>query len=288
MNILSISKFRREKANCIGDDLLITNIIEDVEQFKFPCRIDAITFLVCFNGNIDCRINLKDYNINRNEIIVNFPENIIQIQNATDFDGFALLISSAYLEKLHINIKTKIDSYMSLKVQPSINISPEDILCLKHYYYLINQNIKSKCTELDNVITGIVSSFVFKLISIINECQHKEKFTSPDKPNIQKYFEDFMSLLFTYHSQERSIMFYANKMNLTSNYLSCIIKQYSGKPAPYWVAQYVILEAEVLLKISGMNVQQVAYKLTFPSQSMFGKSFKRQTGITAKAHISWR
>lgn len=53
-----------------------------------------------------------------------------------------------------------------------------------------------------------------------------------------------MSLLDTYHGQERAIQFYADKMCLTPKYLSSMIKAYSGKGPLEWINEFVILEAK--------------------------------------------
>jgi AraC family transcriptional activator of pobA len=288
MNTLSISEFVADGVNVYGEDLLITDSIKHVELFKFPCRIDAITIVVCIKGAMSCRVNLKDYNLKGNDIIVNFPENIIQVGSTSDFEGFVLLVSMAMLDKLHIDIKKKIDSYMNLRERPLMHVTEKDIECLRYYYYLFKENMYDKCSDTGEIMRGLVSSVVFKIISMVNRSSKIVEEIVPDKPNIQMYFDEFMSLLSTFHTTERSIGFYADKMNLTCNYLSNIVKEYSGKPASYWVGEYVILEAEVLLKMAGMNVQQVAYRLNFPSQSMFGKYFKKHTGVTPKEYIKGR
>jgi AraC-like DNA-binding protein len=81
------------------------------------------------------------------------------------------------------------------------------------------------------------------------------------------------------------VSFYAEEMNLTPNYLSGLMKTYSGKTASEWIDEYVIIEAKTLLKFSGFNIQQVAYKLNFPNQSTFGKYFKRLTGMSPKSYV---
>jgi len=95
----------------------------------------------------------------------------------------------------------------------------------------------------------------------------------------EQLFEKFMSLLSQYHSRERSVSFYADKMCLTSNYLSGEIKANSGKTASEWINEYVILEAKTLLMYSELSVQEISYRLNFPTQSSFGKYFKKQTGF---------
>ncbi len=287
-NTISIGEFRKENlrnANYYLDDLIITDNIKHVEQFRHPCRINAITFLICASGELNCSINLRDYQISSNGILVNFPENIIQIADANDFKGHILLISQPYLEKLHIDVRKKLISYINLKENPQTKVAPEDITFFQHFYYQMKESIDNNCPERDSIIEGLIISFIFKVISLINIYQKDSDLSESEKSINQRYFEKFMTLLSQFHFKERSVGFYASQMHLTANYLSGLIKQYSGKTATEWITEYVILEAKALLKFSGLNIQQVAYNLNFPSQSVFGKYFKKETGISPKIYI---
>ena len=58
----------------------------------------------------------------------------------------------------------------------------------------------------------------------------------------------------------------------------------TGYSAVEWIERFVILEAKVLLKSSNLNIQQIADELHFPSQSFFGKYFKKLTGMSPKEY----
>ncbi|KAA6314445.1 hypothetical protein EZS27_034938 [termite gut metagenome] len=45
-----------------------------------------------------------------------------------------------------------------------------------------------------------------------------------------------------------------------------------------------MLEAKALLKSTNMTIQQISDELNFPSQSFFGKYFKRQVGVSPKEY----
>ena len=79
-----------------------------------------------------------------------------------------------------------------------------------------------------------------------------------------------MTLLSQYHNSERSVQFYADRMCLTSNYLSGEVKLCSGRTALEWINDYVILEAKTLLMYTGLSVQEISLHLNFPTQSSFG------------------
>ena len=112
------------------------------------------------------------------------------------------------------------------------------------------------------------------------------------KPEIRKpvgrkeqIFKDFLTLLEQHFTQERSISFYADRMCLTPKYLSTIVKEVSGKHGMQWIDEYVALEAKALLREGSMSVKQVSDKLNFPSQSMFGRFFKKMTGYSPKQYM---
>ena len=71
-----------------------------------------------------------------------------------------------------------------------------------------------------------------------------------------------------------------DKLCLTPKYLSKLIKQASGRSAPDWIDDFVILEAKNLLKYTDLAIKEIVYKLHFPNQSVFFKFFKAHTGLT--------
>jgi AraC-like DNA-binding protein len=85
-------------------------------------------------------------------------------------------------------------------------------------------------------------------------------------------------------SKQTSDTFYADRMCFTPKYLSKVIKENSGKSANSWIDDYVILEAKAMLKSTNMTVQQINDELNFPSQSFFGKYFKRIVGVSPKEY----
>ena len=92
----------------------------------------------------------------------------------------------------------------------------------------------------------------------------------------------FLNLVQQYFRQHRFLEFYANELEITPKHLSRTVKAQTGFTAVEWIERYVILESKVLLKSSNLNIQQIADELNFPSQSFFGKYFKKVTGMTPK------
>ena len=102
-------------------------------------------------------------------------------------------------------------------------------------------------------------------------------------PTVQNRIADrFIRLVQEHFRTERFLDFYATKLDITPKHLSRTIKQQTGTSAVDWINRFVILEAKVMLRSSNLNIQQIAEELNFPSQSFFGKYFKKATGISPK------
>ena len=66
--------------------------------------------------------------------------------------------------------------------------------------------------------------------------------------------------------------------------LSTMLKQETGMTALDWIEKHVVLYAKSCLSSTSMTVQEISDELDFPSQSVFGKYFKRVEGVSPKAY----
>lgn len=276
------------KTNIFSDDIIITNNIEYGELFKYPCRLDAITMLVCVKGEIKGNINLKEYITLKNGVMVCLPEDIIQIVSVEDLEMYVVIISASFLREAHIDLQKLLPLYLGIKIQPQIYLSDSEMQSLLYYHILATEVLESTDNEHKReILAGLLSALVYKVIHLIKQKQSINTdvyLKSTQRSEI--LFDKFMLLLNKHHIKEHSVEFYASQINLTPNYLSGVIKDFSGKSAAKWIHEYVVLEAQTLLKFSDMTIQEIAYHLNFATQSSFGKYFKQQTGMSPKKFIA--
>lgn len=289
LHTVTIGQFgQRSRHNgfCYRDRLFVTDRVEDVERFKSPCRIDAITALVCMGGEMDCSVNLRHYHVGGDMILVNFPDDIIQIHRAEALEAYAILISSEFLNELEIDFKRRSDFWLDIRQNAVCLLPHADIVTLKPYYSLLSDSIGKLCAETPEVIRGLVQAFSYTVISLMRlyRQEEEEEETGAGMNRNKQLFNKFMALLKLYHARARGVKFYADKLCLTPNYLSGVIREYTGKTATEWVNEYVILEARSMLRNSDMSVSEIAYKLHFPSQSAFGKYFRQHVGVSPRQY----
>lgn len=98
----------------------------------------------------------------------------------------------------------------------------------------------------------------------------------------EEVFNRFLELVNKYAVHERSCTFYADRLCLTSRYLSTLVRQASGRTVMDWVNEAVMQEAKLMLCHTDKLVYQIADELNFPNASFFCKYFRRMTGMTPK------
>ncbi len=94
----------------------------------------------------------------------------------------------------------------------------------------------------------------------------------------------FISLVDIHYKAERSVAFYARELCVSPKHLSAVLKEISGKTAGEWIDYRVILEAKIMLRKSGMTIQEISLELNFSNQSFFGKYFKHYTGMSPREY----
>lgn len=282
---ISIKQFKQQvsaRATCYRDDIIISNHVERLEPFRYPCRIFATLVLFCLDGELEFSINLKRYRITGNMMTVAFTGDIIQIHSVKVLEAYAVLLSSDYLNDLQIDFRLRSNFYIDTHYNAVACVPRAELTAIAPYYPLLKTNMERNRAESPEIVRELVRAFSYTVISLM-QIYHKNIDANMNAaPRNQQLFDKFMALLKSYHTTERGLKFYADRLCLTSNYLSGVIKEYSGKSAVEWINEYVILEAKIMLRNTDLSIQEIAYRLNFATQSAFGKYFKLKTGIGPK------
>ena len=96
-----------------------------------------------------------------------------------------------------------------------------------------------------------------------------------DKTSI---ISSFINLVEVNARYNRKLAFYAGKLDYNPRYLSAMIKKETGLSGQEIIDQYAILAAMAKLTYTHKSIKEISNEMEFPTQSDFGKFFKRMTG----------
>lgn len=269
--------------------LIISDHIAQEYLFAEPCRLDAVTILVCIRGRLDYEVNLEHNVVTTSSILVNMPENIIQFHSSENLEAYAILVSTELLQSIPNDLQQMAKAYLPIKQHFHATIPLQQMASLVPFYQLIESALSSNGPETDNIVRCLLEAFLLSLLALMREHQPKDIENDRTASRGSRVLsERFMELLSQHHQQERMVQFYADKLCVTPKYLSMVVKDYSGKNPSDWICEYVIAEAKSLLHYSQLSVQEVAFRLNFPTQSAFGKFFKQKTGVSPTQYLKSR
>ncbi|MBR1878839.1 MAG: AraC family transcriptional regulator [Paludibacteraceae bacterium] len=92
--------------------------------------------------------------------------------------------------------------------------------------------------------------------------------------------EGFLQLLEQGEFREhRELTYYAERLHVTSKYLSETVKRYSGYPANHWINRYAALDISRLLRNPAVIIQDLVDMFGFSSVSHLNRYVKNQLGV---------
>lgn len=104
----------------------------------------------------------------------------------------------------------------------------------------------------------------------------------------QELLLKFIQLIDNHYIDKRTVQEYADMLAITSNHLSQVVKQVSGKNALNFIAERLATEAKSLLQYTNAEISQIAYQLNFSDPANFGRFFKKQAGLSPSEFRSRR
>lgn len=271
-----------------GDDYIFTRLTGSELRGlinKGPIRSEGMAWILCLSGELELEINLKRCAMYRNTLMVFTPGSIVDIKSGTDsnLDIYALFVAPGFLRNINIdpNMLAQLPIGYARSFDPVMSVTTSEVELLRCYFDLLHRNATVNPNDLyvRSISANLIAAMLYQVVQFASRRYDVEDTRRP-RSRRSSYVQDFMSLLHSFHTRERSVSFYAGKLFISAKYLSMLVKEQTGRSAAEWIDEFVILEAKNLLKFSGKNVQQVAYELNFPNQSSFGKYFKHLTGMS--------
>ena len=196
-------------------------------------------------------------------LIVTAQETASISQMSQDFEAECILVDEHFADKATL-FHLKDDK---LKSVTDIFHFVRDIV--RHKYINKVEMIKS----MFNVLQLIIDELPYEQCPITHDLKHKKEI-----------YEIFLHHLYRHFRQERQIRFYADKLNISTAYLSRLVKEISGSTVNDHVTSLVYKEICNLLKQSDMTMGEIADHLHFSDQSAMSNFFKQRSGMSPLAY----
>ena len=284
---------------------LFRSCLEDWQEGPQVLTYGAI--LICRKGKAMLNVNYKDWELCEGAVITLFPNDVVELKVDGDFKSPQTEngdFKSPQTENGDCKSPQTANSFQAeiLKYNPSL--LREASLQLEQTVY--SSLREDRCRQDTPVVTNIING-MFGLLKVYFDqsectcisqlvlCQLKAFFIGfheylqrnpqyrPDEVKsyrVRELFNRFMMLLEKDYKISRDVNYYAEKMNISSKYLTNIVNQVTGHTPKTIIDQYVILQLKMHLKRTTQSIKEMAWEFHFADVSFFCRYFKKHTGLT--------
>ncbi len=263
----------------IDNDFILVEKPAFSSTLDCPFKLDVTIVTICIEGTSRGKVNLTPLTTTSPGFVTILPDQILEYEyTSEDFAGLIIIMSKRFTESL--NIEKGFSLFLTLRDNPFIPLTKDELDAMVAFYAIMQRAVRKK----DNpyrmeVVRHLIKAFFYNTGYRYHNLSNNEK-----KSKNELLVKKFLGFVQTHYKEQRGVEFYANELCLTPKYLSKVIKENSGMSANEWIDNYVILEAKALLKSTNMTIQQISDEFNFPSQSFFGKYFKRHVGVSPKEY----
>ena len=270
-----------------------------IDGFLFACEIagqDHIRYvkprrpkyhlvIIVLEGEIRMIINGEELRFGKNSYI-NLPTwvDVYEIEYGADFHAMATAADRTVVEDIFRN-RNPFPAEFMFRVDHSLDgviMSKEDLMTLckdisnlieslsrKNHYFVEEINYAYFYILLTDMADMIWKKYGKELPSHTSEMKRSD--------GIMK---DFIDLMLKHIATETSVGFYAEKLCISKQYLSLIVKRKPRVPISTILSAMRTEAASRLLREPELSIQEIAEKQSYSDQSSFGKFFKKHTGIS--------
>lgn len=277
-NIKTLQLHHLEKKHRLKNDLLIVPVAELFTRFDLKKhwrnRFYGIFMFKEASGSVV--IDNQLYELGENRMLFLNYNQVYYFNPSSEPEGYAILFTKSFYNYIYTGNKL-IRSDTALADLPPIT---EMNASFKKEFHESLQNIKKEYSG--NKLYGkeiICMQLKIFILQFIRASAGQNELPAP-ADHKKETVEKFSELVNLFYKEFKTTAPYAEKLNLTPNYLNTLVKDQLAMSAGNYIRNRVILEAERLLLHTTLSVTEISYELGFTDNSHFGKYFKSANAMS--------
>lgn len=250
---------------------------------------DAISFgfyAISLKQGQSCIIHYgrKNYDYQDGTLVFLAPRQVFSIQPGYSInpEGFALHFHPDLIQGTSLAQKMKDYTFFSYDVNEALHVSEREKQIITECFHKIEYEIKlNPDKHSKKLIVANIELFLDYCLRF-----YDRQFLSRENMN-QGVVNKFENLLHDYFLSDKpqtigppSVGYFADKLNLSANYLGDLIKKETGKSAQEQIQLKMVEIAKQRIFEHDKTISEIAYELGFKYPQHFTRFFKQQIGST--------
>ncbi len=267
---------------------LISVLCNAVRSANFGNRIVEHTsdfYIIAFKKMISGSINYgrTKYDHACGSMFFINPRQIIAINDIEQkVEGYMMYFHEDFLNGHPLHHEIRKYGFFEYETNEALHLSPKEEKIIGELFHKIdieyrnNQDEYSRDIMLSHIDSLLKYARRFYKRQFINRTILSGNTFSKFNELLNDYFEKG----FVKEKGLPTVNYMSSQLNLSSRYLSDLLKQETGKTAIDLIHLYLIAEAKNLLAGGDQSVSEIAYALGFESLPYFSRLFKKEVGVS--------
>lgn len=233
------------------------------------------------SGTVKYAYGQQQYDFDEGILFFIAPNQVFTFEPDEDFSssGFVLLLHPDFLWGTPFANKIKEFEFFSYSVNEALFVSENEETTLKGFVQNIEKEYHS---NIDKFSQGIIISQIEAFLTYSDRFYHRQFLTRNQANsnllvNFERLVEEYFNNNLTETQGIPSVSYFSEKLSLSQNYLSDLLRTITGQSAKQHIQQKLMECAKELLTNSELNVSQIAYQLGFEHPQSFHKLYKNKT-----------
>ena len=284
ISVLHINLFQSEKnAPDFYFNTLKDHLVSSHKHIEKPHRHDFYVTVIFTKGTGVHEIDFQKYDVSEGSLFFLSPGQVHSWELSSDTDGYIFFFSQPYYEMHYVNQKLKNFPFFNSPSFPrKLQLQSDELINMTRLFEDIQNEHQSQNVMKQGFILSVISQIYIQSVREFSKGDEKTPATSV---SYFKHYQDFENLLEESFTSQKSISFYASKLNISAKHLNRITQTVMQKTASEIITERVILEAKRMLIYLDEGLVEIAFRLGYEEYSYFARMFRKNTGITPSQFI---
>ena len=247
-----------------------------------PLSIAGCMIMLCECGNGYITINSRTFKISEGSFaFITFDMVAVASDISDDFREYGRYEARVRLGDLYMpHIEMEDRFWKFIYTTPVFNLTDDIYNIALNWFSSLDWIIRFSSVK---TAEKIISSEMANLLLIIADQVEARLGVLGKQPNKNRAWSiatDFIGLINRYYTHHHDVAFYADKLNISPNYLNIIVKRNIGTTAKEQINIQLELVVKMLLDTTDLSVKEIANQLHYDDPSYLCRIFRKQNGLT--------
>lgn len=256
-------------------------------------KLEAVTYgfyCIAIKKNFKGKMRYGQQHYDHDDGIMSFfaPDQVVitEIRDDWELEGLWLVVHQDFLQGFPLIMDIGKFGFFSYAVNEALHLSEEEDATISQLMSTISKESEAST---DSFSHQIIIKQIELLLNYCDRFYHRQFLTRKQGNN--SLLSNFEKLLGQYFDENRTeiegipnVSYFSEKLNLSQNYLSDMLRSTTGQSAQQHIHQKLMQYAKELLANSELNVSQIAYRLGFEHPQSFHKFFKKKIHLSPRGY----